>query len=111
MKGAPESHRKTPVPLVPQRHGGALQRGNPGNKGGGRRSAEAEALAIQRAEEIATDTIVWDVRLAQARAGDLNSHKFAHEVRFGKPKEQMAQSGELVIRIVKEEKGKPRAGP
>ncbi len=57
---------------------------------------------MQRAEEIAIDEQVWAVRMAYARAGDLGSHKFAHEVRFGRLKEQVQVGGELVIRVVEE---------
>ena len=83
-----------------QAHGGALQRGNPGNKGGGRKSAEAEALVAELAEQIATDRMVWNVRLAQAQAGDLKSHQFAHEVRFGKPTEKKEITGDVTFRVV-----------
>ena len=35
------------VELIPQEHGGALRRGNPGNKGGGRTPNEIRALMRQ----------------------------------------------------------------
>jgi hypothetical protein len=41
----PESPGQSSVVLIPQPHGGALQKGNPGNKGGGRTPDVVKAIA------------------------------------------------------------------
>lgn len=41
--------KKTPAALVPQPHGGALRRGNPGNRGGNHRSGRPDLAFRERA--------------------------------------------------------------
>ena len=57
--------------MVPQAHGGALRRGNPGNAGlGGRAAAERRRARAERSEAV-DDAIVGHVEKMSAIIGDL----------------------------------------
>lgn len=100
MAGGRNLREKTVAPAVlrvPKHGKGKLRVGNPGNSG--RPSDAAKAYAEQRAAEIMGTPQVWDVQLAYAKSGNLDSLKFARETAFGKPAEKTEVSGEVTVRV------------
>ena len=85
---------QTPVvPLVPQPHGGALQRGNPGNKGGGRKPNEFYDLC----EQATKDPTLWQ---SAKEKQPLQTLGLAAEYTFGKPAQSVQHTGDVTFRVV-----------
>ena len=98
------SDRKTSaqrsVQLVPQAHGGALQRGNPGNKGGGRKPEKFYEHCLDAIE----DPLLWQ----QAREKQpLQTLGLAAEYLVGKPTQAVQHSGDVTFRVVYDEETAP----
>jgi hypothetical protein len=80
--------------LVPQPHGGALQRGNPGNKGGGRPPDEFKA----KMRELASNDEVLSY-LEQCLKGEhgakaaVSAHKHITERGYGKVPQEITGEG------------------
>ena len=61
---------KTPAALIPQPHGGALRRGNPGNRGGNHGSGRPDLAVRERARYVAEKAKALDV-LGKIVSGDI----------------------------------------
>ncbi len=113
---------------MPGSRGGTLKRGNPGNKGGGRKPAiwkaqceaalrEAKAIPVLKEiisgdifERIGTDAKTGKPIYGETKNSDrLGAVKFLASYAHGEPAQSVALEGELVIRIVDE--GKRHAHP
>lgn len=82
--------------LIPQPHGGALLPGGvKGNKGGGRKPNKFHEWCAA----ITEDEKVHNVLTARAKAGDLKVVEFAAGYAHGKPKQDVALTGDVTIRV------------
>lgn len=71
-------------PLVAQPHGGAIRKGNPGNKGGGRTPDEFKAMMAELASMQQTITAVKKILKNPDHPHFMSAWKWATERGFGK---------------------------
>ena len=95
---------KPAVELVPQPHGGALQRGNPGNSGGQGRPPDAwKALCRELVSRDSQLEVAREVLEDKNHPAWLGAYKFLTEQGYGKPTETIHQQNTQVVVILRRE--------